>query len=416
MKPASRHHDSFDRVERPPMNNKLRTVMAVIACFTTVGPFAGVTRAQDAPTATKSEITFDVIKEAWIARQKRFFAAKFTLVLDQKTSKLKFAESSSHGNVVELDPTLTAKLASEYIEFQQQVQLSISGPRIHYRQSGMSPGGRGDLFFTTRQSASDGVTSMILYDKNDNVPYPNANILRHARSDAEVSVYFEPIVWTFGDLEATLLALKQPKVKASSAATVVNSQSCVVLEAPISLGSSDVRSFWMDPSKDYVVVRRTHAANGAIVGQLDCSYTKTAQGCWVPTEWTETSFYRRTSITTIPRYIVHAAVKDVLVNPTFSADEFSIAFPPGTVVGDDRADARSTRADLYVTKPDGSKRIITGSEGQASYEQLAATESGQAMKAQPIRYRWAWVGCGLLLIGLLTGVFVLRRRLKSRNS
>jgi hypothetical protein len=385
--------------------------LALLLCVAwSVLPLGGPRAARGQATPAK-KTDFSVIKEAWLARQKKYSAAKFVLVTDEKLSKL---DSVLASDASRPDPATLAKLAKEYFGARQDVQLSISGIRMQYQASRMEPWPEtpeNKTFLSKTRSASDGNVSKLLMEKNEKLRYPAGNILANPRCDAETGIAYKPIVWTFGDLG--VLALERPAVKPPTAETAVSSRPCLLVES--SRGPL-VESFWIDASRDYSILRYRTAFQGATETQLDCSYERSPGGCWVPVDWTATKFYAPKDIVSA---LIHVKVKEYVVNPTFAADEFSITFPPGTVVSDGRpaGGPRGGRVVDYLVKEDGSKRVITPAEAQASYETLLKTESGKAATPPAKRpSRWLWVAANCVLIALLGILFYIRRRSRLRET
>jgi len=354
-----------------------------VACLTSP-LFCGGNAMGQAPMPAK--IDFNVIKKAWRERQEKYPAARLTYTIEYKNAKLQYFRTSDEDEDVQIDPATAAKLAGEYIEFREEIRLSIDGCRIRYQQSGLRPGFQGQMHFENRYSASNGVTSKLLRDKNDEFRHPIGAIREDSKCDAEWCVGFTPIVWTFGALDHILPRPTPDAIRQESAAGL-DSVPHVVLETRM---NDQTLFYWLDPAKDYSLVRFILASPEAIGLQQDCIYERSDEGCWVPVEWTTTRF----DIKGIPTSINHARVSEYKINPTFAKDEFDITFPPGTVVSDSRPRVKPQRnpherartAD-YLVKEDGSEQVITPDERQASYEQILKTESGEATTGQPCNRR-----------------------------
>jgi hypothetical protein len=391
------------------MKAKNVAVMVVVACLTPLCIVSGFAFGQDVSEANKkSEITYDVIKKAWLARQKTYSAAKLSLVQDVKRLKL-MAAQGPHPELNKIDPAMAEKLANAYDEYQEKIQISIAGSRIHYCRNGMMPGEKGLLYSGKTQAACDGRTVMCFSDKNDEIPYPRGSIGQNPQCDAEFMIDFEPIVWTFGNLDRTLLAqLGNTDITVTDA--ILDSRLCIVLKTNgTGLWSGQANSYWLDPSKNYVVVRHTSAC-GKLGAQLDCSYVQSGEGCWVPTEWTITAKYGNGGHhMDTPSYIVHAKVQESVVNPTFAQDEFTIKFPPGTIVSDVRPQARLSSGGegyFFLVEKNGRQRMIAPKEVRALEKEADWW----------MRFRWGWILCCCILIGLLTCVFLLRQRFRLKNA
>jgi hypothetical protein len=103
------------------------------------------------------------------------------------------------------------------------------------------------------------------------------------------------------------------------------------------------------------------------------------------------------------------------INPTIEIAEFRPEFPPGTMVRDDRHNARQGNAPHeYLVREDGAKRAILPAERSrnAKYEDLASTEPGRAelYKGESSLILWWLAIVSALAMGGLVAWFVGYRR------
>lgn len=116
-------------------------------------------------------------------------------------------------------------------------------------------------------------------------------------------------------------------------------------------------------------------SNDKVGFQVDCSY-KEEGSSWIPIRWTVNNLDNNGSIMSSSS----DEVKEYKINPAIRTSDFDLAFPVGTLVSDQRPQPGIGRTGTldYIVKVDGTKRIVTWNESDATYEELLATGSGQA--------------------------------------
>jgi hypothetical protein len=156
------------------------------------------------------------------------------------------------------------------------------------------------------------------------------------------------------------------------------------------------RHLWVDPARGYITLRDTSGPAAQPYWQIDVSYKPDATVGWVPSGWK----------------VVNASMVDGRVKATWTAtvtsyrlnepvDEaaFTFTLPAGTWVTDE-----TSRPQEYITKDDGSKRVISRSEIGKTYQELVSTP-GPASEGSWWRWRAglllaAFVGAGCVLLGV----------------
>lgn len=173
------------------------------------------------------------------------------------------------------------------------------------------------------------------------------------------------------------------------------------MELEQKLGARSVRHLWVDPSRDFVMVRSLTVSHGNPVSKTDIRYRREEACGWVPDEW-ETVTQGPGSERRVSRRV---QVTKHHFNEPMDAAQFDLSFPPGTRVRD-----RKNDLDFLVT-PGGGKRVIPQAERHLPYEKLLATAStgvlgsergGSFLVASAL-------GIGLAALGLLVYRRVVRR-------
>ena len=168
---------------------------------------------------------------------------------------------------------------------------------------------------------------------------------------------------------------------------VVEGVRCVVLRSRTSSFRSTVmHSLWVDPSRAYVIVRRTCEVDGRLSTQLDIDYAVDEVAGWVPSAWHTWFMFHNGSVGSQ----CTATVKSYSLNEPLEDENFVIDFPVGTFV-DDRASGAQ-----YLLRRNDEKRLIAPVERRrgATYEQLMATEYGKA------GLRQGWMSRRLLIVAI----------------
>lgn len=167
-------------------------------------------------------------------------------------------------------------------------------------------------------------------------------------------------------------------------------------------------SYWVDPKRAFLVLRYTAGRGEKPTYQLDIRYTRDETHGWTPAGWR--SMLMHTGSDTM-RFQKVAKVVKFEINGTIPPSEFQFAFPPGTRVTDENTGER------YIVRDDGARRLITAEEirGRATYEEMLATDSGQALSARRGRGSGLWLYCVGLVAFMLPLVLALKRLKRART-
>jgi hypothetical protein len=156
--------------------------------------------------------------------------------------------------------------------------------------------------------------------------------------------------------------------KIANSTTIADGRKCLTLER--SHGANRER-FYVDPERDYVVVRIENTSVNQVIFKEDISYKADKDFGWVPLTWSSTMYKRANGD-------VREATRGILLeygfNKEIPAKEFDLELPEGTEVQDDRSGER------YIVTKAKSKRLITADElrHKITYDQLLNSKSGEA--------------------------------------
>ncbi len=210
------------------------------------------------------------------------------------------------------------------------------------------------------------------------------------------------VVLTYRPLHPDLGKFDPAGYRISLKRGVTAGRDCLILQPSGSAVRSE--SYWIDPQRDYVVLRVVRAVKKRPVMQFDVSYTEDALHRWVPSEWEYVALDYGSG-----RMLCQSVAKVIKyeINCNIPRSEFRFEFPPGT-----RVTNRNT-GEYYIVRQGGRKRMITMEEvrGEATYEEMVTTESGQAL-AQRSRghFWWPYSLGGIAALVLAVAVYTWCRR------
>jgi hypothetical protein len=234
------------------------------------------------------------------------------------------------------------------------------------------------LYPQTYFSASDGQISTAFFGKPG--PEPSQGFINESEEnqDARDNFHIEPILFFARPLDPVFGCTKNlhnrpPKGGAQLELKNLDGTFCAVLTEQFSRYQREV---WVDPGRDYVVVRYVVSLDGKPSYQMDLKYVPDEKLGWLPNSWK------------VERWLpageqlfetVAAQVTSLEIDPKIDEEEFRPPFPAGTLVRDARDDID------FIVLPDGRQRFITKEERQqgAKYETLLKTKTGEAVVTPP---------------------------------
>lgn len=154
-----------------------------------------------------------------------------------------------------------------------------------------------------------------------------------------------PILIAFAPVHPSLRVVNLGEYQLSAQRPVINKIVCVRLTRPRLRATSPFSELILDPAKGYNVVRQ-EIQTKMIYQRIDISY-RNDNGHWVPQEWTIVTQHEAKKS---HQLLISGVMTTCKINAIVTAKEFSLDFPPGTVVND------STRK---------GQRLIIGRDGRA---------------------------------------------------
>jgi hypothetical protein len=184
----------------------------------------------------------------------------------------------------------------------------------------------------------------------------------------------------------------------------IDGRECVILQLSATArgGARPIHEMWVDPSRDYCVVRtRTTSRDGDPRRQIDIEHRQDADGVWLPSGWEHVSLdpdgSTRSSDTT--------EVTRVEIGP-LGAELFQIHPPAGTLVVDGRVNA----GQQWVVRDDGSRYLIPADELAGKDFEEIVPRLRELAREDPFSWAVPGIAAGLAAIGLVVAARLWRRR------
>ncbi len=345
----------------------------------------------------KEPVTLDAIARAWQQRQDKVKSARF--VWKERRTDAR----GSHTPVDAKDPTAVRPPTD--ITYETEVTALVQGDalRVSYTDQWWSPAldrlkrmpylGVFDGRNTYKRLRAAGI-------RND---WPEGSIKEAGMHPDAMTPQLRPILMTCQARNPRLRTYDIEQFSLTGKRAVIGDHSCVELvrRTQTAKKGPSVVHLWVDPLRDFVIVRDATVEGGILLVQLDVQFQPHGVAGWVPQAWAITNthpsgngkFYRST----------HASVTEFEFNVKLQRAEFDIEFPPGTLVLDNRTGTR------FIVGPDGRNRYFTDEEWKRGYEAIVTAPAWRA-SAWPVTSPWALL---IVLLTLASGV-ILAWRLWSR--
>ncbi len=183
--------------------------------------------------------------------------------------------------------------------------------------------------------------------------------------------HFYPMVAHLRPLSPGFRRFKLGECRVASKNAKIGTTTCVVITTNKKGDSPYSYEYWLDPARDYILLRSHAKTFGVTDLVVDIKYqpaTKDGHAFWIPRGWISKSFLGES----MPAW--QGDVKVVSFEFPDKVDT-QFKFPAGTLV---TRIGGNTAGSAYLVRKDGSKRPITAREqaGSVAYEQLLETEPG----------------------------------------
>jgi hypothetical protein len=189
----------------------------------------------------------------------------------------------------------------------------------------------------------------------------------------------------------------------------IGDRPCVWLKEKATEPGQRITNLWVDPARDYVVLRLSQTDHGVTAWQMSLSEYQRAEEIWVPVKWSVIVQNPEGSMNTS----TSCSVQSFRINQPIDPKEFELMFPVGTWIVD------REKSEVYILQEGGRKRRITAEElaGGATYEQLINTQPYMALSNQTTRdSQWVYLGVPLALVSFgAIVIWAVKKRVRVRK-
>jgi hypothetical protein len=267
---------------------------------------------------------------------------------------------------------------------QKKVRLENNHPIWHLQ--------RGELLDSRLISVFDSHVSKLLYPHglgNDGIA---SGIIGDERKCVELFSYmFAPLALCLRGVDPDMTPYSYANFEPSGVFLPIDGSRC---QQYVASAGRDRVTFWLDPTKGYVIRRLSIYKGTRLQEQYDVKYQESPSTGWLPISWTRSLFDDKGVLTILGS----AQVLRTKLNESFAETEFNVVFPAGTQVYD-----QNTKKD-YRVEADGTMR-----EASRLGEELPASVS-QPGDSWGRRHKWLSITCGAAIFLLLAALVFRRAR------
>jgi len=277
-------------------------------------PTAEASDRSDAVQAQESRRTLGAITAAWTRRQARYKSFKFSW-------KRQAAERGASSHTVCVDGD---RFASQYQANWDMPVLQMSANDRRPRRE-RSPTHSGHEFRVT----FDGKTTT-RYSISNGDAEPLVTLSAGHDDTAGQFPGDKYLLYTFRPMDRELRSIDLSKFKVAPGGGTIGDTPCVVIETDVVRG--DQQSFWLDPARDYLVLREHWTLNGQDCQRVDLTYRPDPTYGWIPTAWVDANAGSGGSMGSA----CTDTVTNYSINQPVPNSEFKIEIPKGAQVNDMR--------------------------------------------------------------------------------
>jgi hypothetical protein len=235
-------------------------------------------------------------------------------------------------------------------------------------------------------SVYDGHHSKSFYQYAEEYPYPLGYVNPPGKGNIDASSEIvRPVLLCYrihhqklGEENLSAILLQKDKA-------VEDGNECLILETWISGGKDFKHIYWVDPQRDYIIVRHILANRSDIpIRQIRIRYQKNPRWGYVPVSWELGLYNNRKDPNRLTEHW-SAKVLQYDFNIPFEEDHFRLTFPTGTVVLDHEEDRK-----LYIIQPDGSRKYINSLDDLKNQQAISPGERSIL--------NWRFLGLGLVVL------------------
>ncbi|MCI0704051.1 MAG: hypothetical protein L0241_23580 [Planctomycetia bacterium] len=334
---------------------RVALIIICLVCFAAVG---------------RGQPVNDQITKAWQERHDKVRTAEFHITAKTHWSKEGFAleEQAGYGPRPKEDVHTECRYA--YI---------LDGTKVRAESDGVQWSGE-DFRQFRRITLLDGKLKTEFDEGRDPTP---RGFIAHESDYFEVKfASFLPLTRCFRGVSRLMRSFLIDDLKPTGTKLVIGGRTCE--QFVLKRVGGDRTEFWLDPGRDWIIVREAYINPKQTHTQIDITYEPNTICGWVPTSWES----RQTKLDTISMSSARFTVSKYTLNETIPESTFTLTFPAGTTVRDVR--------DVHNKK----EYVVT-----SETVQTLTTEAGS-------RPWWHYAIAAALAAGLVGALVYLARRRK----
>ncbi len=283
-------------------------------------PPNGLHDAAGAKESEEDRRTLEAITAAWSARQRRVKSFKFawqtektmaSWLADQPASPLERAGAR-------------ARPAAPFVLLKDDHSFCVDGERLALRTIPRSPLPAGTL--GEWRAAFDGTTLRSLANYGRKEPRASGKVQSAAHFDIDLTDRpgITPLLLVYRPLASKLGGIELSKYHMLLGGGKIDGTTCVIIASEERPGTR--RIFWLDPAREYVILREQQSSNGQDFNRLDYSYRNDPKVGWVFSGWNRCMIGDGGSLL----MAITATVTTASINEPLPLSDFQFEFPPGT--------------------------------------------------------------------------------------
>jgi hypothetical protein len=319
------------------LSSPLDTRVCDVSAEGLISPDAG----QSAVSAKESKLTapsMDAIVAAWIKRREKAKSLKFTWHEEHVSPD---GEKTEDTHTVLIDGNRFAYIADNnpYPPNIASVIIEREEDKSPNAQRRPAPSG-----FPPARIAFDGTMTRDYRALN----HPTITGIGRTRPGFHIaeaqSQAIEPVLVMFRPFDANLGRVNADEYRVSPLRGKIGDIACVIIEKTEETMSPTRTVYWLDPARDYIVLRKQRFLGDRSHERMDISYRKDAAFGWIPEGSRESSIsevgYQCSSLS--------ASITAFAINQPIPASEFLVDFPKGTKVHTPQGQTAGLRLALNV--------------------------------------------------------------------
>ncbi len=283
----------------------------------------------EAPT-----VRLETIQQVWRARQEQVHTAR--LSWKEQITQPCGSISAHMPRIVRHRLQLTGKeiIPPEDKTLDFSLTLELDDGKARFSYEGMEWAGDNADHYRSIKYASvfDGTECKDLYpDGLGNVSRPQGGIRAETRFRDAQLYRLRPLLLAYRSLDPSLRPFDLQGFSACAERKNIGGRLCIELEKRVPPLDAFLR-LWVDPERDFVVLRHTIEENGEVRVKMDIDYRQDVSAGWVPTHWA--------IVSNGPDGRIIDSTRGSMITTEFNgktdATLFALVFPTGTMVVDEK--------------------------------------------------------------------------------